>query len=370
MGELRRNPLTGEWVILAPVRSERPGAERMGAPEEPAPEGSAAPEPVREEPAAGEPALMEPPEADPRCPFCPGNEDQTPPPLWEDPPGGQWQVRVVPNRYPALRAHSSSIYGPSVHRSGPFETRSAYGYHEVIIDSRLHTLSMADMEPEALERALKVYRLRCRALAEQPGVRYIALYRNEGQEAGASQDHPHAQVVALPLVPPEVDRRWRRAVRFAQREGACLLCRVMEEEEREGARWVYGNEYFAALCPFAPRYKDEVWIVPRRHCPSFVHARDEELAVLARLLKVVLKALRDGLEHLPFNLVFYDSPLTARVAGAWQGGPQGSPFPGHWFLQIAPRRTKTAGFEAGTGMYIVARWPEETAAQLRAALSL
>lgn len=378
MGELRKDPATDEWVILAPARASRPRASKPPAPEAEA----AAPHPT----------------VQPDCPFCPGNEHRTPPTIAREPEdeGTRWQVRVFANLFPVVEELGAdspdgtggeppnagagagvdplgerAAAGPSGEREGDgpgqgtgeraqlaalWVSRPAVGAHEVIVDSPDHAATFADMSVAHLAAVLRVYRDRMAALARRPGVEYVALFRNEGRGAGASQPHPHGQIIALPLVPGAVARRWAVAAAYRRRHGGCLYCHLTEWERETGRRWLGQNDDAAAFCAFAPRYPFETWIVPRRHRPSFGETPDEELRGVAAMLRAVLRALRREVGAPPYNVLFH----TGRPLG-------GGDF--HWHVQIAPRLATWAGFELGTGIAVTAQSPEEAATRLREAMT-
>ncbi|HLT58317.1 MAG TPA: DUF4921 family protein [Limnochordales bacterium] len=354
--QLRQDPATGRWVIVAPARGRRPGA-------------GASISTGDQRPAAG-PATV------PHCPFCPGNEEKTPPEVYRLPGGsGGWRVRVVPNLFPAVAPAEPAASGrtaapgttggtgPLAEGNAPappaalaslFRAQPAVGVHEVIIDTPHHSRHLADMDVDELAAVLGVYRARYRAALEQPAVRCVALFRNHGQDAGTSQAHPHAQLIAVPLVPTAVRRRWERAARYARSTGRCLYCDLLAAERQHGDRLVLDTNAFVALAAFAPRFPYETWIMPTRHQADFPSASDGELQALAQNLRTVLRAFRDAVGDPPHNLVFYGAP--------------GHRSAFHWHLQVLPRTARPAGFEMGTEMAIVAVPPEQAAAELRAAV--
>ncbi|OUM93366.1 MAG: hypothetical protein BAA04_00705 [Firmicutes bacterium ZCTH02-B6] len=242
-----------------------------------------------------------------------------------------------------------------------FASQPAVGYHEVVIETPSHSRHLADMDADELAAVLSVYRARYNTLMAQPGVRYVSLFRNHGREAGTSQPHPHAQLIALPMVPADVERRWDVAARHHETSGRCLYCDLLAAERASGSRCVLETGGFAAVTAYAPRFPFETWILPERHEADFGRISDQELSALARVLRRVLRALRDVLGDPPHNLVFQSKPCQ---------GPDGAEAAAgfHWHLQIAPRTTRQAGFEIGTEMAIVPVLPEQAAAELRAAL--
>jgi len=320
--ELRRNPATGIWTILAPARKLRPGAHRG------------------REKAEGEP-----------CPFCPGNERMTPPEVWAEgresgePDSPGWRIRVFPNLYPALTPEGSK--GISRGRGG---ARRAFGYHEVIVHTPHHDRSLASMEEEELRRLVEAYRGRYRELCGRRGVSQVMIIVNHGREAGASLPHPHAQVFALPRVPSAVREELRE---FRRVEGRCPLCSEAKAARREG-RTVAANRTWEAFAPFASRSPYEVWLAPRRHAPDFARAGGKELEGMADMLLRVMRGLAELLEDPPYNLWLHSAPCDGKDYHYY-----------HYHLEVVPRLTTVAGFELSTGMYIDVLPPEEAASRLK-----
>lgn len=202
---------------------------------------------------------------------------------------------------------------------------------------------------------MEVYRERYRALMALPEVEYVLLFKNYGEEAGTSQEHPHSQVIAAPVLPEAVERRCRIAREHYRRTGRCLYCDVAAEEVRAGERLVCREGGFAVFCPFAAAYPGETWIVPLEHCPSFGQAEGETLRALAEVLLGTLRRLAAAFGQPDYNYVLHSAPR----------GEEGPHY--HWHLQIVPRLGRAAGFELGSGVYINVASPEETAAALRLA---
>ena len=328
----RRDPLSGRWVVVAPGRSLRPDDFASS----PAEEG-------REE--SG------------RCPFCPGNEADTPPEIFalrdpgDDRDGPGWTVRVVPNKYPAV-----SRTGAAEGRSGTlFESRAGVGDHEVVIDGPDHSLEFPDLPPARRRDVLETYRERVRRLDAEPGTVYVQLFKNKGREAGATLRHPHTQIVSLPLLPKAVRDEVESSARHGRERGECLHCRLGEEESKAGERLVLENSSFRAFVPFAARFPYEVRILPRTHAARFSLTGDTAVASLAETLGFVLGRLKTALRDPAYDLVLHQGP----VSGAGR-----TEFV-HWYLEVIPVTTRVAGFEWGTGFHINPVLPEAAAARLR-----
>jgi len=356
--ELRIDQLTGLRTILAPGRAERPDQFR-GAP--PAPDPG-----VAEAKAAS-------------CPFCEGREERTPPELYAlRPEGGEpdspgWVTRVVPNLYPALGGEAGGEGAPAAGAAGAgspgaeagsfasggdpllasrrtgepdlFSTRPASGAHEVLINSPEHLTAMSELDEEQFAAAVATWRERMRAHADAS---YVQLIVNEGGGAGASLEHTHAQLYALPFVPAAVARERERAGAYAERTaGSGLLSDVLVEEVRRQERLVAIDDEAALICPWASRSPFELRVVPRREAASF--ADDDAGAGMIRTALRTLAARFDGPPEL--NLWVRTAPSGADRF--------------HWHVDVAPRLTIKAGFELGTGVDINVYPPERAASDLR-----
>jgi UDPglucose--hexose-1-phosphate uridylyltransferase len=332
--ELRKDPISGRWVIIAPERGKRPDEFGHTPPEKKVPFLAS-------------------------CPFCPGNEAKTPPEVFarRDPatranqPG--WSVRVVPNQFPALRRGPS----PEARTNGLFSSLDGVGVHEVIIDSPAHNRELADLDPLQVQDVLRTCRDRIRSIESEAQYRYIQLFKNNGKEAGASLRHPHTQVIALPIVPKRVEEEVRTAERFFHGTGECLSCRMSREEMDLGERLIAVNPHFVAIAPFASAFPYEMRIQPLRHSPFFSDTREDEVPALADLLKGLFAALKSTLSDPPYNVVLHQAPSPSADRSSSAEVDQ----MGHWSLEIIPILTHVAGFEWGTDFYINPV-PPETAA--------
>jgi len=328
MPELRYNIVTREWVIIAIERARRP--------EEFARHG-----PQRTEPFPAHVGT---------CPFCPGNEHLTPPEMFRIARNGAWQVRVVPNKFPALDAQ-----GELVRRStGLKRTISGVGMHEVIIETPAHNRPLALLSEEEVSLVVQTYYHRYGALTADPRIAHATLFRNHGLRAGTSLQHPHSQVVGTPIIPPQVRERMEGALRFYDEAGDCIICSVMADELGDQARIVAQNSDFVAFVPFAALSPFHVWIFPLRHTASFLETRESELASLARMLRIVLRKIHFGLSDPDYNLTLRTPPREAHGSKYF-----------HWYVSVIPRVTPVAGFELGSGMFINVAPPEQSATFLR-----
>lgn len=331
MSELRRNPLTGHWVIIASERVARPH------------------DAVRAARRAASPSHDE------RCPFCPGNEPMTPPPLLEmaapDPPGA-WRVRAFANKYAALSPDAA----PSNSRSPLLQSRPGIGAHEVIVETPVHNRFLADRTEDEMTSVVQAYQQRCEARMQESTTAYLLIFKNHGEEAGTSLIHPHSQAIAAPIVPEDV----RRACDIAQAHFSdtrrCLLCNVAEEELKAGERIVSRDERFVVFHPFAAARPAETWIVPLEHQSTFHDLPADDLEPFASVLLRTLRQLRAAFDDPDYNYAIHSAPVALAS----------EPYL-HWYVQLIPRLTKAAGFELGSGIYINPLAPEESADAMRSA---
>jgi UDPglucose--hexose-1-phosphate uridylyltransferase len=327
MPELRQNMATKEWVIIATERARRP---------------SDFVQPSR--------TLTEArPEWDAACPFCPGNEENDLE-VMRIPSHGPWQVRIVGNKYPALQRYGERMRTfDGVHRQ-----ISGVGYHEVVIEAARHNTCAALETPDEVALTLEAFKIRNKEIAQDPRIEQIICFKNHGERAGTSLAHPHAQMVALPIVPFAIRTRIEEARRYFDDTGQCAFCHMLSEEMKARSRIVAENDSFVAFVLYAAFSPFHIWIMPRHHKSSFLHASAQELADLGVILRQVLRKYYLGLRDPDYNFVIRTAPLHD---------------PGddylHWYVTLVARVTSTAGFEMGSGMYINTTLPEHSAEFLR-----
>lgn len=329
MSELRQDPITKEWVIIATDRARRPHEFQSRA------EG-------REISSSAK-----------VCPFCPGNEKMAPNEVAAYRSGNKdglgWWVRVVPNRFPALTPVTSDGRGDD-----PFcRFMPGVGRHEVIIETPEHNLPFPLMSDRQTEEVVLMYRDRHLALREDRAVKAVILFKNKGEAAGTSLDHPHAQIVGTPVVPGHIRHISAVATQHYDDTGRCIFCDLVERERQAKQRIVFDSDEFVAFHPFASRSPFETWIVPIRHAPSFGQISVESAKRFAHVLKAVLLKIYRHLNDPDYNFVFHSAPFE----------DENKPY-FLWHVRIIPRLTTVAGFEIGSGMSINIALPEETAAYM------
>jgi UDPglucose--hexose-1-phosphate uridylyltransferase len=329
MSELRKDPVTGRWVIISTERRKRPTDFRL------------------------ESAKMA---RDDSCPFCEGHERMTPRELLahrrngSSPNTAGWDLRVVPNQFPVLRVEGTL----DRQGEGLFDKMNGIGAHEVIIETPRHEETLATMGDAAVEQVLWAFRERVQDLKQDRRFRCIIVFKNHGKAAGASLEHSHSQLIALPIVPREVRDEVDGARAHYTAKERCVFCDIVRQEAQDGRRLIAENADMAAVAPYAPRFPFETWILPKRHQALFEDAPRHEYASLARLLGDVLRRMNRALRVPPYNLLIHSAPLAEPAEDYY-----------HWHVEIIPTLTKVAGFEWATGFYLNPTAPEEAAQVLR-----
>ncbi|MDD5261557.1 MAG: DUF4931 domain-containing protein [Methylacidiphilales bacterium] len=336
MSEIRKDPVTGRWVVFSPERLRRPIQYNF----HPADDGKEVEDP-----------------------FIEGREAFTPPEVFairdpgSAPNGPGWKVRVVPNRFPALRVEGEL----NKEAVGFYDKMNAIGAHEVVIETPKPDLELEQQPLENVVLVLKAYRARIVDLMRDLRFRYLLPFKNVGVFAGASIRHPHSQIIALPVVPVNMkDKVDASSLYFAQKDRN-LFEDILRAEIKSGERLVFENAGYAVFCPFACRFPFEVCIMPKQQRADFHLCTDHELVLLADILKKILMAYRIGLERPSYNLILHTAPI--RRGGSEDGAA--TEFDFRWHIEILPRLSGIAGFEFGTGFYINPVFPEVAARFLK-----
>ncbi len=326
MSQLRYDPVTTDWVIYAPSRALRPHL---------------SPSPVSAQPTAT---------AHSPCPFCPGNEAFTPPEIYVVRGSGpnipsNWRVRVVPNKFPALRIEDDT---QRIEETSSFQYMGGCGAHEVIVESPEHGVFLGQQPAEQIELVLRTVQFRHQDLMRDHRFQAIIAFKNHGPAAGTSLEHPHWQIIATPVVPRLLREKLAVAEEYFDRTGECLYCVALREELAAGKRILAKNDEYVALLPYASHVPFETWIVPLRQQASFASVDSGLLKPLAQLLRAVLLKLYTALDNPSFNLT---------IDSVSRGDESKEYF--MWHLRILPRLTTPAGFEMGCGMSINTVLPED-----------
>ena len=328
MPQLRKDPVVGRWVIIAPDRAKRP-------------------EDFKHEFKTAAPAY---------CPFCPGNEEATPPEILAyREPGTErnrkgWRTRVVPNKFPALQVEG----GLEKRGDGIYDLMNGIGAHEVIIECPQHETNMSRLSVEMLREVLWVYRDRLVDLKKDPRLVHGLIFKNKGAPAGASLEHTHSQLIVTSVVPISVWEEMTGSLEFYNYRGRCIYCDMIQQELATAGRIVLDTPGFVVFCPFASRFPFETWVLPKQHSSQYENIPRQGIEELGMVLKSILTKLELALDDPPYNYVIHTAPFDSGELPHY-----------HWHLEIFPRLTRVAGFEWGSGFYINAVLPEEAAGFLR-----
>jgi len=329
MPELRRDPVVGRWIIIDHSK---------GPTDFPKDDNT----PTRQ-------AI---------CPFCPGREVRTPPEIdairaygsTPDTPG--WQVRTVPNKFPVLTAQDAL----EKHGNGIYDEMTGVGAHEVMIECPDHEKTLTDLTSEEMGMVISQYQRRYRQLSKVDHFKYVVIFKNFGSSAGATVEHTHSQIIALPMVPKTVTEELKGAEHYHQIHGRCVFCDMIAQEYNDKERLVAENNSFLAFCPYAPRYAFETWIIPKAHFADFGQIDQKTQGHLSQILQDVLQKIKKVLDNPSYNYYLHTAPVEYSNPSAY-----------HWHMEIIPKLTRSVGFEWGTGLHIVPTFPQEAARFLREA---
>lgn len=327
--------VSGDWILVAASRSKRPHLVKKS-----------------EKKKSGDNKS--------KCPFEDPQKNGNPfPLLWYPHPKTKmtrmedfdsWFLQVIPNKYPLLYRDKKC---PVVKERSSADALPAVGYHEVII-TRDHERSIEKMTTEEVELILKAYKERFRVLSKDPCVKYILIFHNHGEKAGASLYHPHSQLVALPVIDPDVSGSLNGSWNFRKLYKKCVHCFLIEREMKDKKRVVEKNEHFITVVPYASRVSYETRIYPLKHSSRFEDLSKEMFPALAKSLRNAVSRLNKAIPGVNYNFFIHTAPVGD---GDWEHY--------HWHIEIIPRGFSWAGLELGSGIEVVVVSPEEAAAHLR-----
>ncbi len=329
MAELRKDPVNGRWVIILHKEDRKPA-------------DYITPKPAKKEGV---------------CAFCYGNEQMTPPEISAQRDDGStpntpgWKTRVIANKFPALR-----IEGQLNRRAdGLYDMMQGIGAHEVLIETPDHNRNLADLTEKEVERVMWDYRNRSVDLRGDRRFKFMLIFKNYGAIAGASLEHPHSQLIALPAVPIRITEELEGAQTYYEYKERCVFCDMIHQEEQTGnPRVVTENKNFIAFCPFASRFPFETWILPREHNGDFSRVRNDQVYDLACILKEVLFRFKQLLSDPAYNFMVHTAPVDVQERDDY-----------HWHIELIPKLVYVAGFEWGSGLFINSMRPEDAAKYLK-----
>lgn len=328
MPELRKDPILGRWIIISKERGKRPtdfiiekDTSRGGF-----------------------------------CPLCAGNEKTTPAEVLRygsDPhvpntPG--WSLRVVPNKYPALVIEGDL----AKEGEGLYDKMNGIGAHEVIIETPNHEDSFTYLPLDHMQQVFFAFRDRLVDLARDSRFKYAMIFKNHGKAAGASLEHSHSQLIALPILPRMITSELEGSLAYYKYKERCIFCDIIHQEKGDPQRVVCENEKFLVIVPFAPRSPFEMWLLPKQHSSTYEAMDTAEFAALTEIFSECMLRLDKCVTGVPYNFVLHTAPLRSVPLEHF-----------HWHFEIMPKLTSIAGFEWGSGFYINPIPPEDAANFLR-----
>ncbi len=329
MPELRKDPVIGRWVIIATERARRPGNFVDSEANAFTQNGA--------------------------CPFC-HNQD---PEIYAIRTNGDWKVRIVPSGTPFVKITDQLVRKGK----GPYYITNDYGVHEIVIETPEHIANMADLSVEQIELVLRAYVVRFNELEKNPNLQYVLAFKNYGLAAGSRPiGHSRSQIIATSVNPLRIKEKLTGAKKYYSYHERCIYCDIIDQELKSRKRIVAETEHFLALTPFAPRFPFELWIIPKKHHCDFAKGVVGAEHDLAKVLQDVLLRLKIGVDDPAYNYVIQTAPFHRETRwDRWRTIEEDY----HWHIEVMPRLTRAAGFEKGTGFYICAIPPEETAEFLR-----
>ncbi|HER24241.1 MAG TPA: galactose-1-phosphate uridylyltransferase [Candidatus Atribacteria bacterium] len=330
MTELRKDPIIDNWVIISTERGRRPLDYKIKTEEK----------------------------RKSNCVFCEGNEDKTPPEIFsfreegtsENTPG--WKVRVVSNKYPALKMEDKKIV---LKKDGMLSKMDGLGVHEVIIETPHHDKNIDNLTIDQIVLILKTYRQRYLDLSKDKRIKYILIFKNYGIDGGASLEHPHSQLIGTPIIPQRIKEELAGAKEYFNFTRRCIFCDYITQELKSKERLIKEAEEYVVISPFAARFPFETWILPKYHHACYEKASNSHILGLARIMKEILSKINKKLNNPPYNFIIHTAP--SQEFSIRECSDLDKKY--HWHIEIIPRLNKIAGFEWGSGFYINTISPEE-----------
>ncbi len=337
ISEFRQDPVSGDWILLAPFRSKGHKFEGRAKTEfskdkcpfeNPSKFGNAPPVLVYQKEAKNDPSTS--------LGILSLSKD--------------WFLQIIPNKYPAVGHGDCNL----IHQKGLYKTQTGVGFHELVI-FRDHNRYLADFTKEEIKKVLLAYQERYKSLAKEKYVKYISIFHNHGKEAGSTMPHPHSQILALPIMPPDVNHSLNGSRRYFNKHNKCVHCQMLAQELKEKKRIIYQNKDMVVIIPFVSRTEFEIRIFPKKHVAYFDKIKSEELEFLADALKFAFLKIYKKLKDPAFNFFIHTAPTIRNQNYNYY----------HWHIEILPKFDIIGGFELGTGMDIITIAPEKAAEILK-----
>jgi UDPglucose--hexose-1-phosphate uridylyltransferase len=322
--ELRQDPSSGDWILISTKRGKRPEelADTTGI--------------TRSDPE--------------KCPFCAPHKVVTPV-LFYGENDDEWTVQIIENKYPAV---SKDIEDITSEKRGPYFLIPGYGYHDVVI-TKDHDANFPKLSHEDAFLVFKAFQERYRMIAADEKISYVSIFNNWGPKAGASLYHPHYQVLAIPVIPPNVQHSLRGSARYFNEHATCVHCDMITRERKYGTRIIFENEHAVAYAPFVSREPFEVRVYPKVHNAYFEETSEEVMRDVTEALHESLKRLEKGLQSPHYNFYLHMAPTKDKDVYRHY----------HWHIIMQPKLNISAGFELSTGIEVNTIDPNDAAAFLR-----
>jgi len=322
--ELRQDPVFGDWVLLAPLRGIRHKFE----------------------------GRIKVSLAKNKCPFDNLVKfDNLPPVLvYNNEDNNDWFLQVIPNKYPAVSHGDCSL----ISNRGLYNFRAGSGFHELVI-LRDHDRYLGQYSSEEIKKVIKSYQDRYLSLSEEKCIEYIAIFHNHGKEAGSTVPHLHSQILALPIIPPDVSHSINGSRRFFHENKKCIHCEMLKQEMKEKERVIYENKDAIVFAPFASQVNFETRIFFKKHSAYFEKSSDNELASFADAMQFIFSSMYKNLKDPAFNFFIHTAPTNKKSDYNHY----------HWHMEILPKFETTGSLELGTGLNVISVAPEKAAKLLR-----
>ena len=329
ISELRRDLVSGTWVAFSTKRKYKPDSHK-------------------------DRQKVSDNHDDPKdCPFCKENIDmqgQEKDTLVYYDKKNEWTIRVFPNKFPIFSPGDGAL---EKREEGPFEIMNGLGYHEVLVAVD-HRKNFPDLEILQIAEVFEAYQERYMAIMNKRNIKYISIFKNYGKSAGASVVHPHSQIVAMPIIDPDVARSLHGSEKYFRAHKECVHCVMLEWEKERGERVIFENEDFMVICPFVSRVSFETRIYPKKHLSYFERITLEQKMSLSRAVKFALGKIKHNLDDPDYNMFLHTAPCDGQSYDHY-----------HWHLEIFPKTNIWGGLELSTGIEVCSVLPEEAAKMLR-----
>ena len=317
ISEIRKNPITGDLVIFATERNNRPY------------------DFIKKNELKYD--------SDKNCPFCPGNERETPKEVYKD-DENNWSIRVFQNKYPILQEFDRKIFDYDF-----YECFCGYGIHEVVVDTPKHIQKLYEYSDEHIINVIKSLKERFNSIYNKDNINYVQIFRNYGYNAGMSLIHSHWQILGMSIY-GKIQRDMIYNIReYLNKNNNCIICDIIFNERNQKIRIISENENFISFVPYAAKFSYEIYIVPKKHISTFNDFDNYHIRDFALILKDMMKRVYKINDNISYNICFMDSPKCLEQKHF------------HWYANIVPRIGNLAGFELSTGAFINPVMPEFSA---------